>query len=143
MFKFKLQQVLDYRSQLEDQAKMALGRALAELASQRKIVDDLKAETAATLARGCGQAIAAAERWMLDNYLRRLKADLANAEGRLNELDLEVHRCRSDLLRKSQSRQLLAKLRDKQREKYDHDEALKEQYALDEMAATRREIHTV
>ncbi len=143
MFKFKLQQVLDYRSQLEDQAKMALGKALAELASQQKIVDDLQVEVMSTLKRGYGELLTSDERWMLDNYLRRLKADLEIANRRLNELDLEVHRCRSDLLRKSQSRQLLDKLRDKQRDKYNHEEALKEQYALDEMAAMRRKIHAI
>ena len=52
MFKFKLQQVLDYRAQLEDQAKMALGRAEAELAVHQKHVDELQAELAVQSGKG-------------------------------------------------------------------------------------------
>ena len=138
MFKFKLQQVLNYRAQLEDQAKMALGRALNELAVRQKCVDDLQTELVAQVSKGYNEGIRSVdERWMQDNYIRRLKADLGKAEFRREEAEMLVHRCRSELMRKSQDRQLLDKLRDKQREKYNHEEAQKEQYALDEMAGIR------
>ena len=138
MFKFKLQQVLDYRSQLEDQAKMALGRALNELAVRQKCVDDLQTELVAQVSKGYNEGIRTAdERWMQDNYIRRLKEDLAKAQMRREEAEMLVHRCRSELMRKSQDRQLLDKLRDKQRERFDHEEDQKEQYALDEMAGIR------
>ena len=138
MFKFKLQQVLDYRAQLEDQAKMALGRALNELAVRQKCVDDLQTELVAQVSKGYNEGIRTAdERWMQDNYIRRLKEDLEKAQYRLGETELLVHRCRNELLRRSQERQLLDKLRDKQRERHNHEESQKEQYALDEMAGIR------
>ena len=138
MFKFKLQQVLDYRGQLEDQAKMALGRALNELAVHQKCVDDLQAELVTQVSRGYNDGIRTVdERWMQDNYIRRLKEDLEKAVHRLGETELLVHRCRSDLMRKSQDRQLLNKLSEKQRDRYNHEESQKEQYALDEMAGIR------
>ncbi len=138
MFKFKLQQVLDYRGQLEDQAKMALGRALNELAVHQKCVDDLQAELVTQVSRGYNDGIRTVdERWMQDNYIRRLKEDLEKAVHRLGETELLVHRCRSDLMRKSQDRQLLNKLSEKQRDRYNHEESQKEQYTLDEMAGIR------
>ena len=138
MFKFKLQQVLDYRGQLEDQAKMALGRALNELAVRQKCVDDLQAELVTQVSKGYNEGICTAdERWMQDNYIRRLKEDLEKAVHRLGETELLVHRCRSDLMRKSQDRQLLNKLSEKQRDRYNHEESQKEQDTLDEMAGSR------
>lgn len=138
MFKFKLQQVLDYRAQLEDQAKMALGRAQNELAIHQKHVDQLQGELAVQISKGYNEGIRTVdERWMQDNYIRRLKDDLEKARFRREEAEMLVHRCRSDLMRKSQDRQLLDKLRDKQREKFNHEEGQKEQYALDEMAGIR------
>ena len=138
MFKFKLQQVLNYRTQLEDQAKMALGRAQADLAAHQKHVDELQGELAIQAGKGYNEGIRTVdERWMQDNYIRRLKEDLAKAQMRREEAEMLVHRCRSELMRKSQDRQLLDKLRDKQRERFDHEEDQKEQYALDEMAGIR------
>ena len=144
MFKFKLQQVLNYRGQLEDQAKMALGRALNELAVRQKYVDDLQVELVAQLSKGYNDGIRTVdERWMQDNYIRRLKEDLKKAKHRLGETEILVHRCRSELMHRSQDRQLLDKLRDKQRERYNHEESQKEQYALDEMAGIRHRIDAV
>ena len=138
MFKFKLQQVLDYRAQLEDQAKMALGRAEAELAVHQKHVDELQAELAVQSGKGYHEGIRTVdERWVQNNYIRRLKEDLERARFRREEAEMLVHRCRAELMRKSQDRQLLDKLRDKQREKFNHEEDQKEQYALDEMAGIR------
>ena len=138
MFKFKLQQVLDYRAQLEDQAKMALGRAEADLAIHQKHVNELQAELAVQAGKGYNEGIRTVdERWMQDNYIRRLKEDLEKAMFRREEAEMLVHRCRAELMHKSQDRQLLDKLRDKQREKFNHDEDQKEQYALDEMAGIR------
>ncbi len=138
MFKFKLQQVLNYRGQLEDQAKMALGRAQNELSVRQKQVDELQAELALQAGKGYNEGIRTVdERWVQDNYIRRIKEDLEKARLRREEAEMLVHRCRSELMRKSQDRQLLDKLCDKQREKYNHEEAQKEQYALDEMAGIR------
>ena len=138
MFKFKLQQVLNYRAQLEDQAKMALGRAETELRIHQKHVDELQAELAIQASKGYNEGIRTAdERWMQDNYIRRIKDDLERARLRREEAEMLVNRCRADLMRKSQDRQLLDKLRDKQREKFNHEEDQKEQYALDEMASIR------
>ena len=138
MFKFKLQQVLNYRAQLEDQAKMALGRALNELAVHQKYVDDLQTELTVQISKGYHDGIRTVdERWVQDNYIRRLKDDLEKGRFRLEEAEMLVHRCRSELLRKSQDRRLLDKLCDKQRDRYNHEESQKEQYALDEMAGIR------
>lgn len=138
MFKFKLQQVLNYRGQLEDQAKMALGHAQNELAVRQKQVDELQVELAVQVSKGYNEGIRTVdERWVQDNYIRRLKEDLEKARLRREEAEMLVHRCRADLMHKSQDRQLLDKLCEKQREKYNHEEAQKEQNALDEMAGIR------
>lgn len=140
MFKFKLQQVRDYRAQLEDQAKMALARAQAELKARQKRVDDLQLELVAQMSKGYNEGIRTVdERWVQDNYIRRIKEDLEKARERLGEAELQVHHCHSDLMRKSQNRQLLDKLFEKQRDRYNHEEAQKEQYALDEIAGIRHQ----
>lgn len=144
MFKFKLQQVRDYRSQLEDQAKMALARAQAELKVRQKRVDDLQLELVTQISKGYNEGIRTAdERWVQDNYIRRLREDLERAMERLGEAELLVHRCRSDLMHKSQNRQLLDKLFEKQKDRYNHEEAQKEQHALDEMAGIRHRADAI
>ena len=145
-FTFKLEQVLRYREQLEDQAKLALTRCLAEynacLARKKEIETEL-ASVESKLFDGANAFFQSpGERWLLGNYCMGLKSDLHVLAQKTNSCEIAVHQARSKLLRCSQDRQLLDKLKEKQMERHNHEEKLREQRELDELTTTRRNIST-
>ena len=131
-FKFRLEQILRYRAQLEDQAKMALSSALAELTAQEQNLERLKNLLQQQEGIAC---LDPAEFWLRDNYIRSLKDDIEAAALKVETLKLKVERCRYELIKKSQERQLLQKLKEKQAERYANEQKLKEQSILDEIAS--------
>lgn len=76
-FRFSLQQVLDYREQLKEQAQVAYARVQTELLreetqaeSLRRLLSDQEGKLFSTLPGDQG------ERWLLENYVRGIRADL-------------------------------------------------------------------
>lgn len=131
-FKFRLEQILRYRAQLEDQAKMALASALAELSAEEQKLENLKSLLQQQEGIAC---LDPAEFWLRDNYIRSLKDDIESTVLKLDMFKLKVERCRHELIKKSQERQLLQKLKEKQAERYANEQKLKEQTILDEIAS--------
>ncbi len=139
-FKFRLEQVLRYRNQLEDQAKMAFGKAQAELAAQLELLLKLEAELAQ---QEIMPYLNPEEFWLRENFMRSLKEDIAKAELNKSRLELLVERRHHELVKASQERQLLDKLKEKQAERYLHEQNLKEQIELNETATIRYKAKAV
>jgi len=139
-FKFRLEQVLKYRNQLEDQAKMAFGRAQAELAAQ---VEKHKQLERTLVVQENLPYQDPQEYWLRSNFIRSLKEDIMQSELTRQRLELLVERRRHELVKASQERQLLDKLKEKQAERYAHEEEIKEQNNLDEIASIRHEAQAV
>lgn len=137
-FRFSLQKVLDYRAQLEDQAKLALARAQrahAEQAAKAAALDErLKAHTAA-MADVDGQS--AADIWLMRNFAKRLTEDLHLARMQESRLALKVQTRIAELAQKATERKLLEKLKETQAQRHDQEENRKEQAGFDEMATLR------
>lgn len=135
-FRFKLQQVLDYRAQLEDKAKMEFAEAQKRYEEQTALVNRLRqlhAETEAKLFRAQKQA----EMWLLRNYLQGLGTDIAKAESDLLKMAQAMNRARQNLVKKSQERKLLDKLKETQAKRHAKEERFKEQQQFDETATLR------
>ena len=67
----------------------------------------------------------------------------AEAEIALQRLELLVERRRHEMVKASQERQLLDKLKEKQAERHAHEQEIKEQNNLDEIASIRHEAQVV
>ena len=68
-FRFKMQKVLDYREQLEEEAKVNLAIQRARLAEAQDRLDKVKAELHQTEDRLVGAVLMdASERWLLEQY---------------------------------------------------------------------------
>lgn len=135
-FRFKLQQVLEYRAQLEDQAKMEFARAQRKYDDQTNMVSLLRerlAEYEPRLYRSKEQS----EMWLLRNFIQALKADIAKAEERLLQLAQALNKARQLLVKKSQERKLLEKLKETQAKRHAQEERFKEQQQFDETATLR------
>ncbi|MBQ4133523.1 MAG: flagellar export protein FliJ [Desulfovibrionaceae bacterium] len=139
-FKFKLEQVLRYREQLENQAQMAFMRACMELEAQVRRLNELRA----SLAKEENLPYKSPEEfWLRSNFIRSLKEDIGAAELNRQRLELAVERRRAELVKAGQERQLLDKLKDKQAERYAQEQLLQEQKELDEVASLRHEAEAV
>ncbi|SIO01104.1 flagellar export protein FliJ [Halodesulfovibrio marinisediminis] len=135
-FKFKLQQVLEYRTQLEDQAKLVMAEVQRKYEKQVQRVDGLResfAENQALMSSTSDPAQA----WIIRNFLQGVRQDISTAEHRLLTLAQELHSARQDLTEKSQEKKLLEKLKENQAKRHAHEEKTKEQQQLDETATLR------
>lgn len=137
-FHFKLEKILDYRRQLEDQAKLALAQARRLHAEQKKLVGSLRLDLQACLRelRSLKQ-ITQAELWLWGTYQARLTEDISQAEAKLDTLEALVETRRQDLVAKAMERKLLEKLRARQAQQHELNAQRKEQNEFDETATLR------
>lgn len=139
-FVFRLQKVLDYRTQLEEQAKLELARAIAAHARQQHFVAEMEARLEEHRNKGLNQPGADVnDLWLWRQYLQALEQDLTVARADLARLALKLQKARQDAVARSRDRKLLEKLKEHQARKHHEDQALREQKDADEMAAIRHE----
>lgn len=137
-FQFKLQRVLEYRAQLEDSARHALGRARREYRDQVLLVEELRDALERHLASMRGKkTLSSAELWLWRNYRERLELDINKGEHRLKELAAVVDKRRREVVERTKDRKLLEKLKSNQALAFAVEEGRKEQRDLDEMATLR------
>jgi len=138
MFRFSLEKVLDYRVQLEEQAKLELAKALQVQLVREKAVRDLREVIAVHTAALEGKTdVTPADLWLWRVYKERLEMDILLAEEDLRQAALEVTRRRNTVVARSTERKLLDKLKSNQAARYAREESLKEQKQNDEMAVVR------
>ena len=139
-FKFRLEQVLRYREQLVSRAKMAFARACLDLAEQVKKLNELREllKKQELLPYQNPQ-----EYWLRTNFIRSLNEDIDEAELNRQRLELQVERRRVELVKAGQERRLLDRLKEKQAERYAHEQLLKEEKELDEVASLRHTAQVV
>ena len=126
-FRFSLQQVLDYREQLKEQAQVAYARVQTEL---------LREETQAESLR----------RLLSDQegkLFSTLPADLNETLLRVRSLTSLVEEARQELTRRARDHKILEKLKTRQAERHTRDARVQEQRTYDETAAIRFKAPTV
>ncbi|WP_207264157.1 flagellar export protein FliJ [Desulfovibrio sp. Huiquan2017] len=140
-FHFKLDKVLDYREQLEEQAKAALARAKAARDAQAEKLAGLEARLAAHLANQAASSASANDMWLWRQYKDALSQDLSVARVELNGLELKLQRCRTEAVERSKDKKLLEKLKQTQAKRHHDQENAREEKENDEMATIRFEPH--
>lgn len=137
-FVFRLEKILDYRTQLEDQARLALSKARQDLQDQVARVEALERDLAACLAEMSRlKQMTQPELWLWSGWRKRLELDKKEAQAKRTHLERLVEERRIELVNASKDRKLLEKLRAKQAEKHGQEEQRKEQNAFDETATLR------
>jgi flagellar FliJ protein len=136
-FVFRLEKVLEYRRQLEDQARMALAHAQAEHDSQQRIIADLHMRMTVHMERGFPKNATQADIWLWTQYREALTKDIAAAQAELERLAQVLQTCREQAVLRSREKKLLEKLKDRQARKHHVEANLKEQKEYDEMATIR------
>ncbi len=137
-FHFSMQKILDYRMQLEEEAKVQLAKAqhMLSLEKERKLSLDLQlAEKKQDLYKDINME--ASFRWLLENFIKGLQTDLEACALRLRQLEQIVHQCTDMVIMRAKDRKILEKLKEKQREHYDAHEKEQERKVNDETATLR------
>ncbi len=138
-FVFRLEKVLEYRRQLEDQARMALAQAQANHQAQEAVVLDIETRLAAHVDKGFGPKATQPDIWLWMQYRQALERDLTAAKTELQRLALILQNCRQQAVLRSREKKLLEKLKDRQARKHHVAENLAEQKEFDEMSTLRHE----
>ena len=137
-FQFKMQKVLDYREQLEEKAKVDLALKQRLLEDARALFERLKDELRQSEDRLFQSALAPqGERWLMEQYVKGLKGDVANAALQARMQEQLVDEARKLLAARAIERKLLEKLKERQNQQYLREEQLKEQRVNDETATLR------
>ena len=135
-FTFKMQKVLDYRTQLEEEAKVRYADAQARLHKCRQSLDALVSEIHAAQAKGA-ELMQAAERWLHDQYLKGLQADYAALALQERMLAQVAEEARAHLAACAIDRKMLDKLKERQQAQYARAEQKQELKFNDEIATIR------
>lgn len=138
-FRFPLQQVLDYREQLEDEARLAVAKAQQAYVKQVEFTEALRAtlDAHARALYDREEPLTASEIWLWQQYKDRLRQDMIRAEQHTLELAQALNRARREAVNRSRDRQVLDKLKANQKLRHDEAERLREQSEIDEMATIR------
>ncbi|WP_092188808.1 flagellar export protein FliJ [Desulfomicrobium norvegicum] len=137
-FLFKLEKILEYRRQLEDQAKLALSLTRQQVAEQKLRVEALHKDLEACLVElSAIKQMTQPELWLWSGWRKRLELDKTQAQAKLVELQKLAETRRLELVTKAKDRKLLEKLRAKQAEKHVQEEQRKEQKEFDETGTLR------
>ena len=136
-FVFRLQKVLEFRQQLEDQARMALAQAQAEHSAQEEVVRGVEASLAEHLEKGFGTETTQAEIWLWAQYRIALERDLTSGKAELERLASILQTKRQEAVLRSKEKKILEKLQERQARKHHVAENLSEQKEYDEMATLR------
>jgi flagellar FliJ protein len=140
-FHFKLDKVLDYREQLEEQAKAALARARADRDAQAEKLAGLEARLADHLAAEAESRKSANDMWLWRQYKDALSQDISIAKVDLNSLELKLQRSRTEAVERSRDKKLLEKLKQTQAKRHHDEENAREEKENDEMSTIRFEPH--
>lgn len=137
-FHFKLERILEYRRQLEDQAKLALSLTRKKISEQNQILENLHRDLdACLLEMSRTRQMTQSELWLWTGWRRRLELDKNQAQAKLTELRQLAEARRLELVARARDRKLLEKLRAKQAEKHVQEEQRKEQKEFDETGTLR------
>ena len=138
VFRFNMQKVLDYRGQLEEEAKVRLAEAQRRHAEAQCRLESL--EAALCEARDKARDIMlkdAAERWLHEGYVKGLSADVGFASLQTRLAAGAVDEARKLLVERAVDKKMLDRLKTRKSRQHMHEELMKEQRANDEIATLR------
>lgn len=140
-FHFGMQKVLEYREQLEEQAKVHLASAQSRLLTAKQKEDTLREEISRAQNKLSQiSMVQQSEHWLQEQYLKGLNIDLSAAVLQTRMAEQLVEEARKLLAARSMDKKLLEKLKERQKKYFEREESLKEQRFNDEIATLRHKV---
>lgn len=144
-FSFRLQPLLNVKSQMEDSLKNELGKAVRKLEKEKRKLAEMEDERENCinqLTSGTSTGITVEEIIKYNNYLSFLNEKIAEQKEYITQLQKNVDIIRERLLKTMQERKILDKLKEHKYENFLYENGREEQRLLDEAAGNKygREI---
>ena len=140
MYTFRLQTVLDHRQFIEDSLKKELAEIKNQVIAAREKLGALQRkemETAAALKGDQEQGLASDQAVAYHSYLHRLARAIVRQTAVLIETTALETRKQDELVAAVKERQILEKLKDQGRDRYNQAMVRKEMAFIDEIAVNR------
>lgn len=140
-FHFSMQKILNYREQLEEEARVRLAQVQRMYIVEEERFTGLKSllhEKETQLYHN--PMMDPGERWLLENFIKGLRADMASTQLRLRALHQALLQARQHTLECAKNKKILEKLKERQKARHDQDERDKERKTYDETATLRYNV---
>jgi flagellar FliJ protein len=135
-FDFRLQSVLNLKSQLESDAKNSLARATRELENQKSCLINLNNKNSGSmnsLNEEVDNGIPVHRIRSYNNFFSLMKDKIEHQKENVNIAQHDVDINRESLIKAMQERKILEKLREKKYEEYIKEQNKSEQLIIDEL----------
>lgn len=136
-FRFNMQKVLDYREQLEEEAKVRLAKAEHDLQMSEDKLACLRKDYQEEQNACAGKLMSNSERWLHDQYIKGIRQDIEETAMQTRMFRQIAEEARKHLAQRAIDKKLLEKLKERKKQQYQHAELKQEQYFNDEIATIR------
>jgi len=140
-FKYRLQPILNLKSQIEDNLKNELGKALRKLQEEEAVLLGLeqeREENIEILNRKASAGITVESLKRHNAYIYRLREEIISQKENVNCARLNVDKVRGELVKIMQEREMLDRLKDKKYQAFLKEQLKKEQRLNDEIVSFRQ-----
>ncbi len=118
-FQFKMQKILHYRKQLEEEAKVRLAHSQSLLLREQQRMKEIQVQLEEQKHKLYHDlTLDIGTRWLLENFVKGLTTDMAETSKRIRQFHEAVTKDREVLLVRAKEHKMLEKLKEKQRERY-------------------------
>lgn len=138
---FVMQQVLNYRAELEKLRKQDFASAKQDLIDACEQLDQQKRETEQIADEFCGrqeQIDSIFEMQLYADFFARKREELKEQQRRIELLDRVVEDRREELMQATKDKKVMEQLKQKQKEAFQREQAHKEGLLLDEIATQKK-----
>jgi flagellar FliJ protein len=137
-YKFKLQKLLDYKTDIEEEKKNELSLALKRLEEEKQKLEELKQkqkEMNNTFQEKSSSGMTANELKLLANYIDYYKRSIKQQKVRIKMAEDYLESCREELIKATQEKKMMEKLKEIDYKKYLYGEQKKEEKLVDDLVS--------
>lgn len=138
VYKFRLQKLLDYKKSLEEEKKNELGKAFKRLEEEKNRLFALKQslnEMNSTFQEKTSQGLAVNKLKILANYIDYYKRGIKEQRTKIKMAEEYLSICREELIKATQEKKMIEKLKETDYNKYLYNEQKKEEKLVDELVS--------
>lgn len=138
-FQFRLQRILDYREQIEEQAKMRLAKILSLISQKKEQINQYEQELEQISKMISMGNLSEHSLWLYKESEKNILLYIDQLKKELKDLSQKAEVLRQDLILKTIERKKLEKLKQKDYERFIYEEQKREQKEIDEISTLRYE----
>lgn len=138
VYKFRLQKLLDYKKSIEEEKKNELGKAAKRLEEEKNKLLALKQrlnEMNSRFQKKTSQGVAVNELKILANYIDYYKRGIKEQRTKIKMAEDYLSICREELIKATQEKKMIEKLKETDYNKYLYNEQKKEEKLVDELVS--------